>query len=261
MPGTKLGVAQNATPALSPGEQEQFLKTAKVVRTRGAGAGITGTTRVTLSDGQVTHDAHVQGINEARTEFSTSQSTEMNFKDSYKFNIAGYRLARLLGIGGMVPVSVERKIGGTTSAVTWWVDGVAMDETRRVKDAAQPPDAEQWSRQMNIVRVFDQLIHNTDRNGGNLVITGDWKLWMIDHTRAFRIARKLNRRENLVRCERALFEKLKQLDRAALETEMKGYLNSEEIKGLLARRDLIVEHFENQAKARGEAVIFYDYGR
>jgi hypothetical protein len=33
------------------------------------------------------------------------------------------------------------------------------------------------------MRAFDQLIYNTDRNLGNLLIDGDWRIWMIDHTR------------------------------------------------------------------------------
>ena len=39
---------------------------------------------------------------------------------------------------------------------------------------------------MQIVRLFDQLIYNIDRNLGNLMITNDWTIWAIDHTRAFR---------------------------------------------------------------------------
>ena len=36
------------------------------------------------------------------------------------------------------------------------------------------------------VRVFDELIANRDRNIGNMLWTSTWKMWMIDHTRAFR---------------------------------------------------------------------------
>ena len=37
------------------------------------------------------------------------------------------------------------------------------------------------------VRMFDQLIYNVDRNLGNLVIDKNWTIWMIDHSRAFRL--------------------------------------------------------------------------
>ena len=32
------------------------------------------------------------------------------------------------------------------------------------------------------MRLFAQLIADTDRNTGNVLITSDWKLWMIDFT-------------------------------------------------------------------------------
>jgi hypothetical protein len=51
---------------------------------------------------------------------------------SYKFNIAGYRLARLIGIEN-TPVYIERKVGGKTCSVSWWVDDVMMDEADRKK--------------------------------------------------------------------------------------------------------------------------------
>ena len=37
-----------------------------------------------------------------------------------------------------------------------------------------------------MMQLFDQLISNVDRNQGNIVYTKDWRLWLIDHTRAFR---------------------------------------------------------------------------
>jgi len=36
------------------------------------------------------------------------------------------------------------------------------------------------------MRVFSQLVYDTDRNLGNVLISEDWHLWMIDFTRAFR---------------------------------------------------------------------------
>ena len=39
---------------------------------------------------------------------------------------------------------------------------------------------------MQMLRLFDQLIANIDRNLGNLLIGNDWTIWAIDHTRAFR---------------------------------------------------------------------------
>ena len=51
------------------------------------------------------------------------------------------------------------------------------------------------------MRVFDELIQNRDPNAGNLLWTSDWKMWLIDHTRAFRLAKELLKPEALERVE------------------------------------------------------------
>jgi hypothetical protein len=112
---------------------------------------------------------------------------------------------------------------------------------------------------MWIVRVFDQLIANTDRNLGNLVICKNWDIWMIDHTRAFRARRDLINPANLQRCDRTLLERLRKLDYATLEAAFKPHVTKTEIEGLLARRDRIVEYFDAQVRAKGEANVLYDY--
>ena len=130
-----LVAAQETVPAvhplLSPEEMETFLLHARVVRTRSVNTGINNTSRVTLSDGRITHDAHVQTVDVTSNTFVPQRGpAEINFKDSYRFNIAGYRLARLLGLNH-VPMSVERQMGRSTAAVTWWGDDVLMDESVR----------------------------------------------------------------------------------------------------------------------------------
>ena len=79
---------------------------------------------------------------------------------------------------------------------------------------------------MQLVRLFDQLIANTDRNLGNLVITKDWNMWAIDHTRAFRTAGTLKTPGNVARCDRLIFERLKALDRATMRRELADYLQT-----------------------------------
>ena len=100
-----------ALPELSRAEMENFLLTAKIVKRRSLSVGITGSERATLTDGRLTHDAHIQTVDVWKLSYPTSQGTELNFRDSYTYNIAAYRLDKLLGLH-MVPVSVERKVGG-----------------------------------------------------------------------------------------------------------------------------------------------------
>ena len=236
-------VATAAAPQLSVEEQEAFLKKAKVVRTRAAGKGVTGSLRATLTDGTVTHDASIQTIDESMREFRSNRGTELNFVDSWRYNVAAYRLDRLLEIG-MTPPSIERSYQGKSGAYTWWVDNVLMDEGARLKDKVTAPDPKAWNEQMWVVRLFDQLIYNVDRNLGNLLIDKEWRVWMIDHSRAFRLYDKLKSPANLGKCDRRTFERLKALDTAGVKAAVDDYLTNAEIKALLSRRNEIVSVIE-----------------
>ncbi|MCZ6751327.1 MAG: hypothetical protein O7E51_05795 [Acidobacteria bacterium] len=243
---------------LSREQQEEFLRTAEIIRIWELSEGITNSHRATLTDGQLTHDAHIQMIDISRKEFKTLQGTELNFRDTYKHNIAAYLLDKALDLG-MIPVSVERKVKGRTAALTWWVDDVLMTEKERMRRKIESPDAEQWNRQIYCVRVFDQLIYNTDRNLGNLVITKDWTVWMIDHTRAFRLYKTLRNPKNLVKIDRRLLAALRELTYETLATELQQHLKEWEMEALLARRDRIVEFFEKEIAEKGEKTVLYDY--
>ena len=129
-------------------QMEEFLHSAKIVSTKRTAVGITGSLRAKMTDGTITHDAHIQSIDEAKQSMQTALGTELNFKDSWKYNIAAYRLDKLLDLN-MIPVSIERKIPGIgTAAVTWWVDDVLMDEVTRHKKKLDPPSQLDWNRQM-----------------------------------------------------------------------------------------------------------------
>jgi hypothetical protein len=235
---------------------ERFLQTAPIVKQKVLTVGTTASTRATLSDGSTTHDAHFQSVDIYRREFRGKEGTvEKNFRDSYKFNIAAYRLARMLKINDMVPMSVEREVNGKVGSMTWWVDNVWITEAERRDKQIKPPATQHWSDQLNIVRVFDQLIYNTDRNQGNLLITPEWKLWMIDHTRAFRAHKTLLKPESLGRCDHNLLQALRSLNTVGLKKELGPYLRSEEIAGLLARRDEIVRHFDREISQKGQDAV------
>lgn len=226
--------------------KEAFLLHAAVIRVEPAKKGIAGTLRATLSDGVLTHDASIQKIDQQATRFETNRGMEMNFRDCYKFNIAAWRLARMLGLSHMMPPSVVRRHGGSEAAFTWWVDDVQMDETERIKRKAQAPDKDLWSREYLIMKVFDQLIYNTDRNAQNILYDKDWHLWMIDHTRAFRIQETLLEPKALERCDLRLLYAMKALTEEALVEELGPWLRRVEIKAILARRDRIVAAFEGR---------------
>lgn len=253
----RLAAGQDAPTPLTDSQIEEFLLKARVLSLRDAGAGVTNSQRARLSDGQLTHDAHVQAVDIARPVFSAGASTELNFKDSYRFNIAGYRLARLIGLS-IVPVSVERNINGKTSAVTWWVDDVVMDEKDRIEKKASGPDVQRTSRQIQVMRIWDELIQNRDRNQGNVLWTKDWTMWLIDHTRAFRLGTELQKPEQLTRCDRKILASLRAMTKESLEAAVGSSLTSSERDAVLERRDRLVRHFDDRIKRFGEGGVLFD---
>lgn len=237
-------------------EQGEFLRTAKIVATRDAPGGVTQSKRVTLSDGTLTHDAHVQTVHRSKADQPTIEWLQKNFVDSYTGNIAAYKLDRLLGLN-MTPVSVERAVDGVRAAVTWWVDDVMMTATQRIERDLLAPDAIAYREQSDRMKVFDELIGNKDRNSGNILITRDWRLVMIDHTRAFTWSEELLHPDRMQFCDRRLFAALKGLDRKSLKKELGPSIKSFQVDALMKRRDKIVAHFEKLAAAKGEAAVFY----
>lgn len=245
-------------PDLTDAEKATFLREARVTKAKPAGSGVTGSWRVTLERDGMSHDASFQAVDERAVKKNLGGGRfEVDFVDSYRYNIAGYRLAALLGLGDMVPVSVERHWHGKNGAMTWWVDDVWMDENELMERGLHVPDEGRWSAQIYKVRVFGQLIFDTDRNRGNVLVTKNWRIWMIDFTRAFRKWKRLQSVEALHRCSRDLLEALRALTPEALEAAMDGMLTDAEMEGVLARRDLLVEHFESLIRERGEEAVLY----
>jgi hypothetical protein len=243
--------------ALTKDQIKEFLKTAKIVNAKGTDKGITHPLRLTLSDGKVTHDASFQAVDEHKSMLQmASGRTEMNFVDSYKYNVAAYILAEMLGIDDMMPVYVERKYKGDPGSLSWWLP-VKMDEEERAKSKVMAPDLDAWNNQMYRIRVFDQLVYDTDPNLTNVLISADWKIWRVDFTRAFRTSKDLRNPGDLVRCDRQLLEKLKTLDGKQLSDNTKHYLNGDEVKGVMARRDKIVERFQQLVSEKGEGAVLY----
>jgi hypothetical protein len=224
-------------------QQEAFLRSAPIVKVRGVKAGVTGTQRASLSAGRIAHDASIQSIDQAMLTFQSAKRTELNFRDFWGYNVAAYRLGVMLGLDN-IPVSVARNFNSRPAAFTWWIDDVMMDEMERQKQKVSPPNMAHWNAQLHILRVFDELIANTDRNQGNMLIDNRWKLWLIDHSRAFRVSRDLQKPRSIRRCERTLLAKMKQLTLQDLQTQLHDYLTEHEIQTVLVRRDKLVAHLE-----------------
>ncbi len=254
------GVLHPTAKELTRDQMEHFLETARVVGEKPIGEGITKTRRLTLTDGRWIHDAHVQTIDVFKPEFRVNNVIEKNFRDSWKFNVAAYRLDKLMN-WGYIPATVERVVDGKPSSVSWWVDGVQFDEAgRRAKNAA-PPDLNVWSNQLNDIRDFDALIWNEDRNQGNVLIDGDWKVWAIDHTRAFRDYTTLRDPSILHRISAGLLNGMKNLSRSELQGALMPYVTEKDIDTMLVRRDVLVKLFANRIREKGVDTVVTDLPR
>jgi hypothetical protein len=235
-------------PNLSEQEMKQFLLQAKVINFKHTSKGVTSPYRLTLSDGKLTHDASFQPIDVSESNVQMEGGTEPAFRDSYHF--------KLLGIGDMIPVYVQRKWHGDSGSLSWWVQS-KMDEATRKKDNIQPPDLSAWNKQVSKMWVFSELIYDTDRNRTNMLITEDWKLWMIDFSRAFRPYHDLLEPRHLGMCDRQLLANLRQLKEADVLERTKPHLTKDLVKAVMARRDKIVALFDKQIAQKGESAVLY----
>jgi hypothetical protein len=105
--------------------------------------------------------------------------------------------------------------------------------------------------------LFDSLIHNFDRNQGNLLVTKDWKLWLIDHTRSFHHSKEAPGLSKLIWCERGVWQRLLKLDEDILRAQLRPLVSRGRILGILERRDQIVRHLERRIAAEGENAVLF----
>jgi hypothetical protein len=132
-----------------------------------------------------------------------------------------------------------------------------MDEATRLKQKLAPPDPDAWNKQMYNLRVFDQLLYDTDANMTNFLITADWKLWRVDFSRAFRRNPDLQSAKDLPMCARDLLARLKTLNRDEVLAKTKPHLNNAELAAMMARRDKLVAHFEQLIAQQGEGKVLF----
>jgi len=242
--------------AYSDAEKEKFMLSGKIISAQDIGHGVTHPVKVKLELAGVTHDAAIQMIDKELPDFFATDGTRAPSRDSWRFNIAAYKMDRLLGMN-MVTVEVQRAYQGKPAAFSWWVDNVMFEEAERVKKDIAPPDPEAFDKQRCICRVFDELIINIDRNLANLLITKSWKLAMIDHSRSFNTYHGIRNKENLTRCSRSLLEAMKNLTAASVDKVESSYLTAPERAAVLGRRDRIVEFFQNRIREKGEQNVLF----
>ncbi|MCP4204669.1 MAG: hypothetical protein GY769_22400 [bacterium] len=248
----------SATNLANDRDAEDFLQTAEVVEIKPLGKGVTLSHLVTLSAEGLNAKAVWKTIDEYMPvrHFDDGGFPELGFRDSYKSEIAAYRLDRLIGLN-QVPPTVERKIRGEDGSLQLWIED-CMTEGERRRKALAPPDAKRFNEQMRRAKVFFQLIHDVDYvNLSNLLIDPDFTVRKVDSSRAFRTQTKILDPESPDRYSRPLVEGLRRLDEDSLKETVGAWLSKKQRSTLLHRRDLILERTERLIAERGEKSVLY----
>ena len=137
----------------------------------------------------------------------------------------------------------------------------SISEVDRIQTRIVPGDPNILRRQQDVARLFYALVQNTDDNLHNqLVTTRDWRVHLIDFTRAFRFSKKLSKEfeETAISLPRELYRRLQDLEKDRLMTVMAGVLSKAQVRVLLARRDAILAKVERDIQASGEEAVFQD---
>jgi hypothetical protein len=235
---------------------EEFLLHANVVEMHAIGRVVTLPDKAVVELKGVRHAASFKTIDEMKTGYTPlGQGGEMNFQDTWHTEIAAYEVDKIIGLG-MVPATIERVLHGTRGSLQWWVDSF-MSEAERVQKHIDVPDTEAWNRQMYNVRLFDNLIYNVDRNLFNLLITKDYEIRLIDHSRAFRVVSTPRAPKDLTRFSKSLLDRLQRLNRDDLTARIGKHLTQYQIRALLQRRDAIVALAADLVAQHGEAAVLY----
>ena len=238
---------------------EEFLTTAKIV----SGEQMTGPESVTnpwrlvLEKDGVRNDALWKNV----------YGRPKGYIDSWKYEVAAYRLDKLLGLG-MVPPTISRDYNGIGSLQLWVESWMTLK--KKVEDKVKMPSYKIgfWNRALYLQRFFDNLIGNEDRHQNNYLITKDWRLYLIDHSRSFRTSGKFlkellytdKRSEGpmeMLELPRVLVDKIKTWNFDMLRQAVGDMLTDDEINAVLTRRDLVLKEIDKICKRNKEENVLY----
>jgi hypothetical protein len=190
------------------------------------------------------------------------------YLEGWKWEIAAYRLNRYLGLN-MVPPTVEKRFQGNRGSCQLWIDTWMSLKDKYEKNISVPPiKVLHWNRALYLQRAFDNLIANVDRHQNQYLITEDWRMILIDHSRSFRTSKQYttkliydekNKEGSRIMKElpREFVEKLKSLDSEVIKNVVGEYLTDKEIEAVLLRRDLIIDWINKKIEEVGEDKVLY----
>jgi len=165
---------------------------------------------------------------------------EDNYEDRYQYEMAAYRLDRILGIG-LVPVTIERKIKRKSGIIQLWIDGLISEMVMKDNNITFVGDCYKKAQE-NMIDTFDYLISNQDRNQSNMLYSqDDMQIWFIDHSRSFSVKAKRPKmlRKSKIKLTNRFRQSLEKLNHEGLQV-LRPWLHNRQIKAILKRRDKLV---------------------
>ena len=237
---------------------EDFLRTAKIISGEDIGEGVTKPKKLLLRKGEV----------EASGIWKRPGGTDAGKFDKWECEIAAYRMDKLLGLG-MVPPTVERRYKMYAGSLQLWADLPMSEKKMSDEKISVPSDKlDEYRRIRAIQRAFDSLIGNSDRSLQNLRYTPDWRMILIDHSRAFRdsypYADGLVYGKNGIRASqefwplpRVFIEKVRILTYEKIQKAVEDYLTGSEINAVLVRQKLLLREIDGLIKEKVEAAVLY----
>jgi len=240
---------------------EQFLTEAEVTASDqpwGEREAVTSPWRLTLEkDGIVK-----QGI------WKDCEGRMKGFMENWRWEIAAYRLNKYLGLD-MVPPTVEKRFQGNLGSCQILVDYEISLRDKYEQEIKVPSyKLFYWNRALYLQRAFDNLIANEDRHQNQYLITKDWRMILIDHSRSFRTSKKFTNKliydekykegpRLMKELPKPFVEKLKSLTPELIREIVGEYLTDKEIECVLIRRDMIIKWLDKQIKKLGEDKVLY----
>jgi len=251
-----------ALPIQSDQEIEDFLQTASVTASENISEGITKPIRLDLAKGDVRARAAFHHIQKFETKIRRMPNGRVRGyrRDHYTSQIAAYEIGRMLQVHN-IPPTTHRQFNGLDGSAQLWIEN-AKTEEMRLEEGIEPPDWTLWNQLYADMRVFDNLINNTDRNLGNMLIDSQGHLWLIDHSRSFGQDKTIPHPEAITRCSGRLYQALRDLDENQVEAVMKQkkLLAPGEIKAIFRRRQELLEKIDDRIRLLGEEKVLFVFG-